>query len=442
MTTTTEETTVDANQAPQEAETEVEAQTQSIQPIEGTPSYIVTCVICGKSLHEDGTQVINGHHICNPCIEDETASLSPEDLDMPTDETEQEAPIISVENALDDDESINNQAHLLVRVKDTNGVQTGHLTQADRSLTIIHYYEQDAAIHWLAFPGKPDEATRKILKAAGWSFRGAVMQWCHGGLLTPLPELPDYEYADGGYVDYAEERAERYEDLADKAQVRRETAHDKAHKIGSVIPFGQPILMGHHSQRRHENDLKKIDNNMRKAIKEAEKVENYQDKAAASLVQRRRKHTPGAIARRLEELRKDYTIYKDSTDKEGLRCKGILEREIARLETELRELGGLPVDQIALQKGDLIVVSGHIVEVIKDNKRKSISGYLASPVHNLFSKESGYTKRTNRAKGLHDRTEFQLRIYTAPEWAAIKEGRTQAEAYAIAEAHLKERRGK
>jgi hypothetical protein len=82
------------------------------------------------------------------------------------------------------------------------------------------------------------------------------------------------------------------------------------------------------------------------------------------------------------------------------------------------------------------VIGGHIVEVIRVNK-KTITGYLTSPVHNLYSKESGYTKRTERCSGQHDRTRFGMRIYLAQEWAAVKEGRTQAEAYDIAQAHLK-----
>ena len=300
-------------------------------------------------------------------------------------------------------------------------------------LTVIHRYEPDAAMHWLEFPGKPDAATRAILKAAGWRFIGPVVQWRHAGLLTPMPELPGYEYEEGETVDHAEARAEHYEARAEKAEARRAVAHQKADSIADMIPFGQPILVGHHSERRHRRDLAKIDRNMRAAIEEGRKAKHLHDRAEASLEQQERKHNAGAIARRLEGLRKDYRLYEQATSAEGQRCKGILEAEIARLEAELEKAGGLPADHIEVQKGDLIVIHGHIVEVIRVN-RKTITGYLAAPYQNLWDGPG----RTKRCKSQWDRTRFGLRIYTAEEWAAVNEGRTQAEAYAIAEAHLEE----
>lgn len=306
-------------------------------------------------------------------------------------------------------------------------------------VTIIHYYEPDALMHWLEFPGKPDEATRKILKGAGWRFIRAAMQWRKAGLLTAVPDLPDYEVEEGGEVNYSEERAEHYEARAERAEQRAASTRATADNISSMIPPGQPILVGHHSERHHRRDLDKIDRNMRKTIEESKKAERLHDRAEASQRQQERKHNPGAIARRLDQIRKDYRMYEHATSEEGQRRRNVLATEIQRLEAGLEEAGGLPIDQIDLQKGDLIVIEGHIVEIIRINK-KTITGYLASPVHNLYSRESGYTKRTARASGLHDRTRFGLRIYTAQEWEAVKEGRSQAEAYAIAETHLKEMR--
>src|SRR5206468_3142666 len=146
-------------------------------------------------------------------------------------------------------------------------------------------------------------------------------------LLTPLPELPGYEYKDGGEVDYAQDRADHYEERAGKAAGRAAAAHGKADTIASMIPFGQPILVGHHSERRHRRDLDRITRNMRTTIEEGKKAERLHDRAGASLDQQERKHDPGAIVRRLEQLRKDYRVYEQATDTEGLRCKGILEEE-------------------------------------------------------------------------------------------------------------------
>jgi hypothetical protein len=56
---------------------------------------------------------------------------------------------------------------------------------------------------------------------------------------------------------------------------------EKAEKIGSFIPFGQPILYGHHSQKRHESDLKKIDTSMRNGVNAEKKAEYYADRVRA-----------------------------------------------------------------------------------------------------------------------------------------------------------------
>ena len=72
-----------------------------------------------------------------------------------------------------------------------------------------------------------------------------------------------------GVENFAEKRAARLERMkvrADRMARVAESSHARARQIGSHIPFGQPILVGHHSERRHRNDLKKIDQAMRKSI--------------------------------------------------------------------------------------------------------------------------------------------------------------------------------
>jgi hypothetical protein len=81
------------------------------------------------------------------------------------------------------------------------------------------------------------------------------------------------------YNDRKAAKAERYKKLAEKARNQSESAYQAAKKIGDFIPFGQPILVGHHSEGRHRRDLSKIDNNMRKSIQLDEKAEYYENKA-------------------------------------------------------------------------------------------------------------------------------------------------------------------
>jgi hypothetical protein len=77
-----------------------------------------------------------------------------------------------------------------------------------------------------------------------------------------------------------QQKIARAEQLADKAKRESEQRYNTASQISSFIPFGQPILVGHHSEGRHRRDLNRIDTNMRKSIEADEKAKYYTKKAA------------------------------------------------------------------------------------------------------------------------------------------------------------------
>ena len=70
------------------------------------------------------------------------------------------------------------------------------------------------------------------------------------------------------------DKRERYATLATRKQTESDQAYKKAASIADMIPFGQPILVGHHSERGHRKALSTIDSNMRKSI-EADKTATY-----------------------------------------------------------------------------------------------------------------------------------------------------------------------
>ena len=74
-------------------------------------------------------------------------------------------------------------------------------------------------------------------------------------------------------------RKARYEELAIKNENESTSRYKSAKSIGDMIPMGQPILVGHHSEGRHRRDIAKIDNNMRKSIEASSKADYYADKA-------------------------------------------------------------------------------------------------------------------------------------------------------------------
>lgn len=91
-----------------------------------------------------------------------------------------------------------------------------------------------------------------------------------------------------GRRDYTERRAARIARLearATRLSGESEAAFSAARRIGSAIPFGQPILVGHHSERRHRRDAAKIDRNMRKGVAaaaEAERLERRAERAESN----------------------------------------------------------------------------------------------------------------------------------------------------------------
>ena len=88
-----------------------------------------------------------------------------------------------------------------------------------------------------------------------------------------------------GRQDY-EERKERkidaYKEMAKKSSEIANQESDKARKMGSVIPFGQPILVGHHSEGSHRALLKRIDSAHRRASEAYDKADYYEGRAATA----------------------------------------------------------------------------------------------------------------------------------------------------------------
>lgn len=84
------------------------------------------------------------------------------------------------------------------------------------------------------------------------------------------------------YEQRKQDRIDRYRERAANARQRSDSAYNAAHAISDVIPFGQPILVGHHSEKRHRRDLAKIDNGMRRSFEESKKAEYWEQRAAAA----------------------------------------------------------------------------------------------------------------------------------------------------------------
>ncbi len=82
------------------------------------------------------------------------------------------------------------------------------------------------------------------------------------------------------YRERREARAERLREWAAKRETRAEQAAASVDTLTSLIPLGQPILRGHHSQWRAERDRDRIVNGTRRVVEHSTKAHDFISRAA------------------------------------------------------------------------------------------------------------------------------------------------------------------
>ena len=100
------------------------------------------------------------------------------------------------------------------------------------------------------------------------------------------------------YRERREARAARRLEWAEKRKAKAEGAFKSVSTLADNIPLGQPILVGHHSEKRARRDQDRIQSGMRKGIEHQDMAEKHTDAAAE-------------IGRQL-----DNSIYEDDHDRD------------------------------------------------------------------------------------------------------------------------------
>lgn len=155
-----------------------------------------------------------------------------------------------------------------------------------------------------------DKETFKKVKSAGFIWAPAQKLFV-APMWTPFREdfltelCGEIEDEDTSLTERAEIRAERFEKYSDSRAADAEQAKSHVQAISGGIPFGQPILIGHHSQRRAEKDAEKIENGMKKAVKMWDCSKYWAERAAGALSHAKYKENPGVRARRIKKLEAD-----------------------------------------------------------------------------------------------------------------------------------------
>ncbi len=126
-------------------------------------------------------------------------------------------------------------------------------------------FVQVAAQRWQARTGEHPRLNDLAEVAARLHERGAD--------LTPL-RVRRALGIKNSYEEKLERRRERLEHAAERAEQRSATAFEQSNKAIEHIPFGQPILVGHHSEGAHRSALKKCHRAMDRFVAEGKKAEH------------------------------------------------------------------------------------------------------------------------------------------------------------------------
>ncbi len=174
---------------------------------------------------------------------------------------------------------------------------------------------------------------------------------------------------DKSLTERAEERAERFEDYSDSRKADYNSAHKAVSAIADNIPLGQPILVGHHSERHARKDAERIQNGMRKAVKMWETAQYWTSRANGAIRHAKYKELPAVRARRIKGIeagkRKQEKYVADAEtslklwSKEGLTLKQAqLIAEHTRLTVTHTNADGTPSDYSGWSAYDVLWPDG------------------------------------------------------------------------------------
>lgn len=186
-------------------------------------------------------------------------------------------------------------------------------------------------------------------------------------------------------ADRAADRADRYAAMAATATARSEAAGRASDEIAGRRPFGQPILIGHHSEGRARRDLARINALDERRWAEADRANHYANRAQAALSNEAHKHRGPAVMRRIGTREADRrawarTLAEATSDEARARYQEEIDHLDDQLAydrailTALEEAGTFVAWRAEhFQPGDKVRIWGHLWLPVKRVNVKSVS---------------------------------------------------------------------
>lgn len=110
------------------------------------------------------------------------------------------------------------------------------------------------------------------------------------------------------------DRIERFEQYAQNASGRAQRFQKASDQHSARFYMGQPILIGHHSERSARAAQRRAHNAMSKAVAESDRASYWKDRAAAAARRQSQKENPQVIYRRILRLEADHRKAKRERD--------------------------------------------------------------------------------------------------------------------------------
>jgi hypothetical protein len=99
---------------------------------------------------------------------------------------------------------------------------------------------------------------------------------------APDKPLPELRTGRADYVERREHLIDRYRERAEKRRAEAKATYAQAQQMADVIPFGQPILVGHHSEKADRSYRQRIDRKFGKAFELRDKAKHWEQRAEAA----------------------------------------------------------------------------------------------------------------------------------------------------------------
>ncbi len=201
-----------------------------------------------------------------------------------------------------------------------------------------------------------------------------------------------------GRLDYQERKQKRIQHYQEKSDKNKQAAEERmaaGSKIVSAIN-GQPLLIGHHSEKRHRADLKRMDNHFRKANELQEKSDYYESKAeSAQNNSAISSDDPEAIQKLEEQLHALEKLREDTKKVEHTSYElNYISADIRRIKARIKELKEL--DQIEFKS--IIIKNGKIIHNKEKNRLQILFDEIPEETVRDKMKQNGFKwARTDKA---------------------------------------------